>query len=255
MAFPITVQLGYGQEKEESSSQKLKLGTRGETPDGRVFYYAQNSGVAIASAGMIVDGSALVGDHDMDLAPTSNQAAGTTAVSIEVPTTNLTKNQYKDGYLVFNDGGGEGEVYRIREHPAHDAATDNTVVITLDEIDGLRTAITTSTEAQLVYNPYTAVKLLDGDGTQTTGALGVTTIPVSASYYTWIQTSGIASVGVGAQVAIVGDALTVSQQAGEDGLAERTDYSDEADIANIGVAIGVASVATDKQLAMLNIRS
>ena len=38
MAFPITVQLGYGQEKEESSSQKLKLGTRGETPDGRVLF-------------------------------------------------------------------------------------------------------------------------------------------------------------------------------------------------------------------------
>ena len=70
MAFPITVQLGYGQEKTESSSQKLKLGTRGETPDGRVFYYAQNSSAAISTAGMIVDGSALVGDHDMDVPPT-----------------------------------------------------------------------------------------------------------------------------------------------------------------------------------------
>ena len=254
MAFPITVQLGYGQEKTESSSQKLKLGTRGETPDGRVFYYAQNSSAAISTAGMIVDGSALVGDHDMDIAPTEAQAAGTTAVSLEVPTTDLTKNQYKDGYLVFNDEAGEGEVYRIREHPAHDASADNTVVITIDEIDGLRTAITTDTEAQLVYNPYTAVKLLDGDGTQTTGALGVTTIPVTASYYTWVQTAGIASVSIGAQVAVVGDGLTVSQQSGESGQAERTDYSDEADLANIGVAIGVASVSGDKQLAMLNIR-
>ena len=254
MAFPLTINLSYGQEKVETSDQRQKLGTRAVLPDGRAFHYAKNTSAAISSAGQLVDGIALVGDHDMDLTATAAQAVGTDAVSIEVPTTDLTANQYKDGYLVFNAEAGAGEVYRIKSHPAHDASADNTVLITVDEGAGIRTALTTSTEAQLVYNPYTGVKIIDGDGTMTTGVIGVTTIPVTASYYCWVQTAGIASVLMGAQVAIVGDALTVSQESGESGKAERADYSDESDLATIGVAMGVVSLATDTQLCMLNIK-
>ena len=203
---------------------------------------------------MIVDGKAAIAAHDMDVPPTATQAVGTTQVSLEVPTTDLTANQYKDGYLIFNDAAGEGEVYRIVSHPAHDASDDATVLITIED-SGLRTAITTSTEAQLIANPYTDVKIIDGDGTMTTGPLGVTTIPVTASYYCWIQTSGIASVAIGAQVGIVGDGLSVSQESGESGQAERADYSDESDLRIIGTAIAIPSVSGDKQAALLDIRS
>ena len=68
MAFPTTVQLKQGMEKVETSSQKHKLGTRGVTSDGRVFYYAENSGTAIDHGGYLVDGIAAVAAHDMDLA-------------------------------------------------------------------------------------------------------------------------------------------------------------------------------------------
>ena len=190
----------------------------------------------------------------MDVPPTAAQSVGDNTVSLEVPTTDLTKDQYKDGYLIFNDADGEGEVYRIVSHPAHDASDDATVIITIED-EGLQTAITTSTEAQLIYNPYTDVKLIDGDGTMTTGPLGVTTIPVTASYYCWLQTSGIASVAIGAQVGVLGDGLSVSQESGESGLAERADYSDESDLRIIGTAMSVASVNTDKQVCMLDIRS
>ena len=266
MAFPRTVNLDYGDEKKESSSAigNLSLGTRGVTPDGRVFYYAKNSSTALESAGVIVDGIAAVAAHDMDLATTAATAVGSTTISLEVPTTDLTANQYQDGYIVFNDGPGQGEVYRIASHPAHDASDDNTCVFTLTDPGGVRTALTTASLAGLVYNPYTDVKICDGDGTMTTGPLGVSTIPVTASYYCWIQTSGLSSVGVGAQVGVVGDALTLSQETGESGLAERADHSDESDLSTIGVSIGVASVggtvsggvhAGDKQLCLLHIRA
>ena len=101
MAFPLTVHLGYGQEKVETSSQKQKLGTRAVTPDGRVFYYAENSGSAITTAGQLVDGIAAVGAHDMDLAAaatSANELSFTSGTSLTV-----TKNQYKDGYVYFND--------------------------------------------------------------------------------------------------------------------------------------------------------
>ena len=256
MSFPRTVELDFGEEKKESAAAigNLSLGTRGVTPDGRVFYYAKNSSAAITTAGMIVDGIAAVAAHDMDVAATAAHSVGDTTISIEVPTTDLTKDQYKDGYLVCNDGPGEGEVYRIASHPAHDASDDNTVIFTIVDPGGIRTALTTATEAQLVYNPYTDVKLIDGDGTMTTGALGVTTIPVTASYYCWLQTAGIGSVALGAVVGIVGDGLQVSQASGESGRAELYDLSGEDDVQSIGTAIGIPSVDTDKQLCLLTIR-
>ena len=255
MAFPLSVNLSYGMEKQETSDQRHKLGTRATTPDGRVFYYARNGSAAITTAGMIVDAAAAfaIAAHDMDV-PANANAAGTTAVSVEVPTTDLTKDQYADGYLIFNDGPGEGEVYRIKGHPAHDASDDNTVIITIDEPDGLATATTTSSLFGIFVNPYSAVKLIDGDGTMETGALGVTTIPMTASYYGWIQTAGIGSVAIGAVVGIVGDGLQISQASGESGRAELYDLSGEDDLQSIGTAIGIPSVDTDKQACMLTIR-
>jgi hypothetical protein len=256
MAFPNSIFLSYGQEKVETSAQKQKLGTRAQTPDGRVFYYAKNGTAAIASAGFIVDAAAAfaIAAHDMDVPVTAATAAGSTTVSLEVPTTDLTKDQYADGYLIFNDGPGEGEVYRIKSHPAHDASDDNTAVFTLDEPDGTRTALTTSSLAGILVNPYSAVKIIDGDGTMETGALGVTTIPVTASYYCWLQTAGIGSVAVGAAVGIVGDGLQISQASSESGRAELYDVSGEDDIQSIGTAIGIPSVDTDKQMCLLTIR-
>ena len=255
MAFPNSIYLSYGQEKVETSEQKQKLGTRAQTPDGRVFYYAKNGTAAITSAGMIVDAAAAfaIAAHDMDV-PANANAVGTTDVSVEVPTTDLTLNQYADGYLIFNDGPGEGEVYRIKSHPAHDASDDNTVIITIDEPDGLRTATTTSSLFGIFVNPYSAVKIIDGDGTMETGALGVTTIPVTASYYCWLQTAGIGSVAIGAAVGVVGDGLQISQASSESGRAELYDLSGEDDIQSIGTAIGIPSVDTDKQACFLTIR-
>ena len=256
MAFPLSINLAYGMEKVETSEQRQKLGTRASTPDGRVFYYARNGSAAITTAGMIVDAAAAfaIAAHDMDVPVTAATAAGSGSISLEVPTTDLTKNQYADGYLIFNDGPGEGEVYRIKSHPAHDASDDNTAVFTLEDNDETRTALTTSSLAGIFVNPYSAVKVIDGDGTMETGALGVTTIPMTASYYGWIQTAGIGSVALGAVVAIVGDGLQVSQASGESGRAELYDLSGEDDVQSIGTAIGIPSVDTDKQVCLLTIR-
>ena len=262
MAFPQTVNLSYGQEKVETSAQKQKLGTRAPTPEGRVFYYALNSSAAITTGGMLVDGLLTEADHDMDKAATAAHSVGDTTISLEITegsggSGDLVKDEYADGYMMFNDGPGEGEVYRIKSHPAHDASADATCIFTLDEPDGIRTALTTGSLAGLFKSPYNAVALVDGDGTLTyrTGVVGVTTIPVTASYYCWIQTAGIATVALGAQVGVVGDALTISQESGESGKAERADHSDESDLATIGVAIGIPSVSGDKQACILHIRN
>ena len=252
MAFPRTVNLDYGDEKKESSSAigNLSLGTRGVTPDGRVFYYAKNSSAAITTGGQIVDGIAAVAAHDMDVAATAT-TVGSLSVTSGTSLT-VTKNQYEDGYIIFNDGPGQGEVYRIASNTAVSGATG--LSVTIADPGGFRTALTTASLFGLAYNPYTDVKIIDGDGTMTTGALGVTTIPVTASYYCWIQTAGIASVLSGAAVAVVGDAVGVSQASGESGAFDLWDVSTNEDTFPIGVAMNVASVDTDYQIVDLKIR-
>ena len=250
MAFPLTINLSYGQEKVETSEQKQKLGTRATTSDGRVFYYAENGGTAIDHGGYLVDGLAAVAAHDMDVAAAATSAGETTFTSGTSLTT--TKDQYKDGYLYFNDGPGQGETYKVKSNTAVSGATG--LSITIDEPDGLRTALTTSSLFGLMYSPYKDIKIIDGDGTMTTGVIGVTVIPVTADYFCWVQTAGPCSVRLGAQVGVVGDGIAVSQASGESGEAERTDYSDESDLTNIGVAMGIPAVDSDNQWCMLNIR-
>ena len=251
MSFDQFVKLKPGMEKVETSAQKHKLGTRATTPDGRVFYYAENSGTAIDHGGYLVDGIAAVAAHDMDVAATATSAGATSFTSGTSLT--VTLNQYKDGYVYFNDGPGQGETYQVKSNTAVSGATG--LSITIDEEDGLVTALTTSSLFGLMYSPYKDIKIIDGDGTMTTSVLGVTTAPLTADYFGWIQTAGPASVRLGAQVGVVGDALTWSQASGEDGEAERTDYSDEADIANIGIAMGIPAVDSDNQWVMLSIRA
>ena len=249
MAFPLTIHLGYGQEKVETAAKKQKLGTRAVLPDGRVFYYAQNSSAAITTAGQIVDGIAAVGAHDGDLA-TAALAAGSLTVTTTTSLT-TTKDQYADGYLFVNDNAGQGEVYRVKSNTAVTATAG--CEITIDESDGIRTAFTTSTEFGLMYNPYKGVKIIDGDGTMTTGPIGVTPIPVTASYYFWAQTSGPAAVKSGAATFVVGDAVGISK-ADEDGTADLWDASTEEDSRPIGTSMGVVSVNTEYGWVMLAIR-
>ena len=250
MAFPTTIYLSYGMEKTETSEQKQKLGTRAVTPDGRVFYYAEASNTAIARGGNVVNGIAAVAAHDMDLVAVAASAAATSFTTTTSLT--VTKDQYKDAYVYFNDGPAEGEIYRIKSNTAVSGAAG--LSITIDEPDGLVTALTTASLFGVMYSPYKDIHIVDGNGTPTTGIVGVTTAPVTADYFCWVQTSGPAAVLIGAQVAVVGDGIAISQ-ADEDGTAERTDYSDESDLVNLGHAMGIPAIATDYQWVMLNIRN
>ena len=181
---------------------------------------------------------------------TAALAAGSLTVATTTSLT-VTKNQYKDGYLFVNDNAAQGEVYRIKSNTAVSSAAG--LEIRLDEPDGIRTAFTTGTQFGLMYSPYKDVKIIDGNGTMTTGPLGVTTIPVTADYFCWIQTAGPAAVLSGAATLVVGDAVGISK-ADEDGTADLWDASTEEDSRPIGTSMGVVSVDTEYGWVMLAIR-
>ena len=252
MAFTYGTTWGdFGDEKVESSTQTHPLGTKMILPDGRIYYYAVNSSAAITTGGQIVDGIAAVAAHDMDLVAAAASAEAITFTTTTSLTT--TKDQYAGGYVYINGQAGEGEVYQVRSNTLVAGAAG--LSITIEDDGGFATALTTATRFGLMYSPYKDIKIKDGTGgTETTGVIGVTAMPVTADYFCWVQTSGPAAVLIGAAVVAVGDAISVSQ-ADEDGTVVATDYSDDFDLANLGTAMGIPAIATDYQWVMLNIRA
>ena len=168
-------------------TQLFPLGSRllyGNT----VYAYGRLAAVAI-TAGKCVTHAASIADH-FDLTPTAGVAAGETAISVETAGTDITLNQYANGYLYVNDAAGEGQMLRIKSNPAHDHSADPSIVITC--YDDLATAITTSSRITLIPDPRSGQIV---QAATTTGAtLGVTVVDMAASAYGWFSVSGPATV-------------------------------------------------------------
>jgi len=168
-------------------TQLFPLGSRllyGNT----VYAYGRLAAVAV-TAGKCVTHAASIAHH-FDLTPTAGVAAGETAISVETAGTDITLNQYANGYLYVNDAAGEGQMLRIKSNPAHDHSADPSIVITC--YDDLATAITTSSRITLIPDPRSAQIV---QAATTTGAtLGVTVVDMAASAYGWFSVSGPATV-------------------------------------------------------------
>jgi len=169
------------------ASQLFPLGSR--LLYGNTFYRYGRLGSGAVTAGKCVTHAASIAHH-FDLTPTAGVAAGETAISVETAGTDITLNQYANGYLYINDAAGEGQMLRIQSNPAHDHSSDPSIVITC--YDDLATAITTSSRVTLIADPSSA---LIGQAATTTGAtMGVTVMDMTAAYYGWFAVSGPATV-------------------------------------------------------------
>ena len=168
-------------------TQLFPLGSRllyGNT----VYAYGKLAATAV-TAGKCVTHAASIAHH-FDLTPTAGVAAGETAISVETAGTDITLNQYANGYLYINDAAGEGQMLRIKSNPAHDHSADPSIIITC--YDDLATAITTSSRVTLIPDPRSAQIV---QAATTTGAtLGVTVVDMAASAYGWFSVSGPATI-------------------------------------------------------------
>ena len=182
MFFPQSIMGKFGWEKLTTSAQKHKLGTRMQIAD-REFVYVQ-AGEAI-TAGLLVDGMAGTAAHQVDLA-VSAASAGATTVTLSGSLT-IAKDQYKDGWLIFNDVEEEGHMYRIKSNTVVSSATG--CVLTLDEEDGLATAITTSQQVGIYENPHKEVEIHDHDDIDN-APLGWACVDIADTYYGWICDKG-----------------------------------------------------------------
>jgi len=186
MAFPQTIMGKYGWEKVTTTAQKQKLGTRMQIGEREFIYVSTTEAI---TAGLLC--MQLVADtaDDLDLTPSANVSAGATTVTLATSLT-LTKDQYKDGWLILNDEGEEGHMYRIKGNTAVSSAVG--AVITIDEEDGFVTALTAgagNTQLGLTQNPYKVVEIYDYNGIE--GApLGWACVDIASGSYGWICVKG-----------------------------------------------------------------
>lgn len=172
---------------EESTTQNAPLGTRLQVGE-RVFRYASNGTTALA-AGKFVK-SIVVPSSNINKAVAAAAATGDYTVTL---TTSYAVTTAVDGYMQINDEAGEGLQYKIRLCEAN-ADTSTSTDFTL--YDPIITALTTSSEATIVYNQYQGLTIVSAT---TDRVMGVPPIPVTAStssttYYFWLQTWGPACI-------------------------------------------------------------
>jgi hypothetical protein len=133
-----------------------------------------------------------------------------TATNVAVGADVLAEDYFKGGQLQVNDAAGEGHWYRIA-HSSALTATSTTVTITIE--DGVKVALTTSSEVTLVPSNWMAT--IESDASSILPAAGVPLVDVTANYYYWSQTGGDGVYWTNADVGAVGTELVLSTDAGE----------------------------------------
>lgn len=171
-----------------SENPQHQVGVKGVSPEGKVFRYVKCGGTGIA-VGKLCIAPDVQSNHE-DIAFASAGSVGDTKISVTLGATGVDANEYDEGFLCVIDDTGEGYSYPIERHDTSSSGSENINVYIKQP--GLRAATTTSTTVTLVSNPYKNV--LISDGTQTDLPVGVTVKALTANYYGWVQTGGIASV-------------------------------------------------------------
>ena len=242
MAFGQTIMGKLGWEKLTTTAQKHKLGTRMQIAD-REFVYC-STGEAI-TVGKLVMGKAGTAAQQVDLA-VSASSAGATTVTLS-GSLSIAKDLYKDGWLLFNDVEEEGHFYRVKGNTLVSSATG--CVVTLDEEDGLVTAITTSQQVGLYENPYKAVEAHDANDVDH-APLGWTCVDIASGSYGWLCVKGFTAALVDGTPA-AGVPLIASN--GVDGAVEVYDEDGTVNLSPVGYMGPIAGVAGEYGLIKANL--
>lgn len=177
----------------EESSPSHPLGTIGFADDGRKFRYVKVGSSSALVAGDLIQSPAEVTANE-SLTPVAADI-GATQVTVTTGAA-VTANAYGNGYLVVTNTPANGTYYKIKSHPSTSGAA--ACVFTLYQ--PLIVALTTSSRVDLVLDPYNGV--IQNPATATGCIVGVAIKALTASYYGWLQTGGVASVLAGGSIGV-----------------------------------------------------
>ena len=222
-----------------SSTAKETVGTLRILADGRKLRYAKAGASALAAGKMSVAAAVA--------AAVTNKACPATAIGEKVLTLTIASATYaedyfKGGAMHINDAAGEGYAYPIAGSSAVTAGTS--ITVTLEE--GIKVALTTSSEFTLVHSPWMATV---ESSTEENLPVGIPVVAVTAEYYYWAQTGGPA-IALYAGNNAVGSMLTLSSTAGALAAINSTLDVDQPICA---VAWGTVGVSTEYKPVFLKI--
>ena len=194
---------------EQSSTQSYEPGTLLIYGDGRKYRYAYDSGSGITKARIAVGASqeAKIIGETQSTSGTSVEI-GDQEIVVDITTASaLPENDLQQGRLTVNTGTGIGDSYKILANKVQ--STDTLMNVLLET--PILTAWAADTVIDMVRNPWykTLVFPTSGHGNM---AVGVAPITVSAGYWYWAQTGGLASV-----IQDADDTIVVGEPAGKPG--------------------------------------
>lgn len=170
-----------------SSTKLLRVGQVGATKDGRIFRYGL-AGAVNLSAGKLVQQPAVVSAHQ-NIAVTTAAAVGDNTLTVTLGATATTAGQYDDGYVVGYDASGTGQTLLIQGTPVIALSTSGTLSLA----NPVAIALSTSAKVNLELNPW-AGTLISTTADTTEFVVGVPNVAITAAYYGWFQTRGVAAV-------------------------------------------------------------
>lgn len=214
-----------------SQYRQHQFGTMGVDKYGDLYRYAQIGAVA-AVAGKLYSAPTQITNHHNIAASAAVTANGKVhKVTLTLGATAAAENEYAGGLLIANDNSPEGETYRIIGHPAADASA--TLEVNVEQ--PFKTNIATTSEFTLVHNTWNGAIV---NAAFTLPMAGVPLMDMTAAYYGWLKTRGIASVLIGSAATLGADL----KADGSGGVTDRTDAlgaSAEPVVAVADVVLGV----------------
>lgn len=170
----------------QSARGGARLGQYGATDDGRVYRYGKAGAVAL-DPGKVMVAAAAVANH-VNRTSSAAYSVNASEIAFALGATSAAENLYADGYLNVNDEAGEGVLYKITGHAA--VASSGTITVQLK--NGLKVALTTSSNLSLYKNSLDAVIIAPGAVAHQ--AVGVPNVNFAAAAYGWFQVGGYCSV-------------------------------------------------------------
>lgn len=226
MSFPQTIMGKWGWEQVVTTAKKHKLGTRMQIAETEYVYASAGEAVL---AGQLMESAAIEASENDDLA-VATTAAAETAITVTFGGA-VTLNEYADGFLYVNTGGGAGAGFRYR---IKGNAAGTAVVVTIDHEDGLITALTNGTDVVGAAKNITS-GVLQSNTTSVGACVGVTMNDIASASYGWLQTQGQ---GVCLTQGTPTIGLGIMRSNGTDGAVELSDGSQQV-IGAMGRTVGV----------------
>ena len=169
------------------------IGTQLVCQDGRKFRFFLN-GAVLAVVGDVMQ-TAVVVTTDVDLTPTAISTTvnfvGARTISFTHGAATAVINQYAEGYAVMSLAPSAGHTYRIAAHAALTSG-GTAEVVRLAPGHAIREAMTTTTDIDLVPNPYAGN--IQCAATITGAPVGVCVSAVAVDQYGFLATRGVCGV-------------------------------------------------------------